>query len=295
MTSGPGWFDPVGDEVTDRRAGAVHAALLTTYDPPDATLLVEELLPCWFDLDREMSSDDAANRFFLAELETNLQRRRGKLAVFSSAALLGPESQHWIWSHVDRHFVGARGSVVQHAKLWLFHRVDEDGAERLDIHVSSTNLTRSAVREQVQAGFRCLALLGPTTSRAALRSWGALVPFLEELGSHAGPAGVVGGRALASTPRADADVLKALSSLRQCPAHTEEAIGVSARSARRFAFLRAPRSIYSCPRSAVGPKTRLRHGQGRSARSRNALALHGLAKGIRGPSTGNSRCGRRCA
>ena len=169
----------------------MHAALLTTYDPPDPALLVEELLPCWFDLDREMSSDDAANRFFLAELETNLQRRRGKLAVFSSATLLGPDSQHWIWSHVDRHFVGARGSVVQHSKLWLFHRVDEGGTERLDIQVSSTNLTRSAVREQVQAGFRCLALLGPKTSSAALRSWDTLIPFLEELGSHAGPAGVV--------------------------------------------------------------------------------------------------------
>src|SRR5688572_3201460 len=156
MTSGPEWLDPVGDEVSDRHAGSVQAALLTTYDPPDATLLVEDLLPRWFQLDREMSSDDAANRFFLAELEAELQRRRGKLAVFSSGAALGPESRHWIWSHVARHFVGALGSVVQHAKLWLLHRVDEDGEERLDIHVSSTNLTRSAVREQVQAGFRCL-------------------------------------------------------------------------------------------------------------------------------------------
>ncbi len=191
MTSGPEWLDPVGDEAADRDAGVVQAALLTTYDPPDATLLVEDLLPRWFQLDREMSSDDAANRFFLAELEVELQRRRGKLAVFSSPAVLGPDSQHWIWSHVARHFVGALGSVVQHAKLWLLHRVDEDGAERLDIHVSSMNLTRSAVREQLQAGFRCLVPLGRTTSRAALRSWGAVVPFLQELGSHAGPAGVV--------------------------------------------------------------------------------------------------------
>jgi hypothetical protein len=157
MTSGPEWLDPIGDETADRHAGAVQAALLTTYDPPDATLLVEELLPRWFNLDREMSSDDAANRFFLVELAGELQRRRGKLAIFSSAKVLGPESRHWIWSHVARHFVGARGSVVQHAKLWLLYRVDEDGVERLDIHISSMNLTRSAVREQVQAGFRCLA------------------------------------------------------------------------------------------------------------------------------------------
>ncbi len=189
MTSGPEWFDPVGDEQADRHAGSVEAALLTTYDPPDATLFVEDLLPRWFGIDREMSSDDAANRFFLAELETELQRRRGKLSVFSSVAALGPDSQHWIWSHVVRHFVGARGSVVQHAKLWLLHRVDEDGAEHLDIRVSSTNLTRSAVREQVQAGFRCLTPIGPTTSRITLRSWGVLGSFLQELGSHAGPAG----------------------------------------------------------------------------------------------------------
>ena len=56
MTSGPEWLDPVGDEAADRDAGAVQAALLTTYDPPDATLLVEDLLPRWFRLDREMSS-----------------------------------------------------------------------------------------------------------------------------------------------------------------------------------------------------------------------------------------------
>lgn len=190
MTSVAEWLDPIGDEAADRDAGSVQAALLTTYDPPDATLLVEDLLPRWFRLDRELSSDDAANRFFLAELEVELQRRRGKLAVFSSPAVLGPDSQHWIWSHVARHFVGALGSVVQHAKLWLLHRIDEDGAERLDIHVSSMNLTRSAVREQLQAGFRCLVPLGHTSSRAALHSWGAVVPFLQELGSHAGPAGV---------------------------------------------------------------------------------------------------------
>lgn len=190
MTSGPEWLDPVGDEANDREAGTVEAALLTTYNSPDATLLVEDLLPRWFGLDREMSSDDAGNRLFLAELEAELQRRRGKLAVFSSAARLGPENTHWIWSHVTRHFVGARGPAVQHAKLWLFHRVDNAGAERLDIHVSSTNLTRSALREQVQAGFRCIVLLKPTTSSAALRSWGGLIPFLQELGSHAGPAGV---------------------------------------------------------------------------------------------------------
>lgn len=189
MTSGAEWLDPIGDEATDRDAGAVQAALLTTYDPPDATLLVEDLLPRWFQLDRELSSDDAANRFFLAELEMALQRRRGKLAVFSSPAVLGPDSQHWIWSHVARHFVGARGSVVQHAKLWLLHRIDEDGTERLDIHVSSMNLTRSAVREQLQAGFRCLVRLGTNTSEAALHSWGAVGPFLQELGLHAGPAG----------------------------------------------------------------------------------------------------------
>ena len=107
MTSGPEWLDPVGDETADRDAGAVQAALLTTYDTPDAALLVEDLLPRWFRLNREMSSDDAANRFFLAELEVELQKRRGKLAVFSSPAVLGPDSQHWIWSHVARHFVGA--------------------------------------------------------------------------------------------------------------------------------------------------------------------------------------------
>ena len=160
MTPGPEWLDPVGDETDDQEAGAVEAALLTTYDPPDAELLVEDLLPRWFDLAREMSSDDAANRNFLAELLAELQRRRGKLAIFSSAALLGPENSHWIWSHVVRHFVGARGSVVQHAKLWLFHRVDNDRRATLfepRLNIESATLDRCGLllSPRAQSGIGC--------------------------------------------------------------------------------------------------------------------------------------------
>ncbi len=189
MTAGPEWLDPIGDDALDRRAGSVHAMLLTTFDPPDPILLVEDLLPRWFDLDREMSSEDSVNRFFLAELESALQRRRGRLTIFSSAALLGAENQHWIWSHINRHFVGARGLAVQHAKLWLLHRIDSAGAECLEVRVSSTNLTRSAIRDQLQAGFRCLVPLTKQGSTQKLQSWGSLAPFLEKLGSHSGPAG----------------------------------------------------------------------------------------------------------
>lgn len=189
MTTGPEWLDPVGDEVRDRDAGRVQAALLTTYEPPDATLLVEDLLPRWFQLDREASSEGRENRFFLVELEEALQQRRGKLSVFSSNAVVDAASRHWVWSYVVPHRVGARGATVQHAKLWLLHRVNDNGDECLDIHVSSTNLTRSASRDQVQAGFRYRAPLEGRVTQVALRSWGALVPFLGELGAHAGSSG----------------------------------------------------------------------------------------------------------
>jgi tyrosyl-DNA phosphodiesterase len=185
----PSPADAIGG-ADDPNAGTVHSALLTTYDLPDPVLLVEEILPRWFNLDREASSDDAANRLFLVELVAELQRRQGRLSIFSSAVLLGQQSQHWIWSHVNRHFTGVRGPAVQHAKLWLLHRINGDGVEHVDIHVSSTNLTRSAVREQLQAGFRCRAQVWSTTSKSALSRWGSLVPFLEELGSHSGPAGI---------------------------------------------------------------------------------------------------------
>jgi hypothetical protein len=190
MTSAPEWLDPIGSKDERNEVGVVHSALFTTYDPPDATLLVEDLLPLCFKMNRESSSDDVENRFFLADLESELQRRRGNLAIFASAAFLGAESQHWIWSHVTRHFVGARGPVVQHAKLVMLQRVDETGIEYLEIGVSSMNLTRSALRDQVQAGFRLRVVLSPKPSERNLRRWGMLVPFLQELGSHSGPQGV---------------------------------------------------------------------------------------------------------
>ncbi|MDP2345578.1 MAG: hypothetical protein Q8O67_31835 [Deltaproteobacteria bacterium] len=180
MTSGPEWFDPIGDEERERLAGPVFAALLTTYDPPDATVFVEDLLPRWFSLDREPSSDETSQRYFHAELAEALGQRRGALTVFCTNASLGADSQHWLWGHFVRYFV----RDVQHAKLWLLLRRNDQGQESLDLRVSSTNLTGPALRGQVQAGYRCIVPLVAKETLARQRSWGPLPAFLSKLANR---------------------------------------------------------------------------------------------------------------
>jgi hypothetical protein len=84
------------------------------------------------------------------------------------------------------HFtVGAKSRATQHAKLWAFHWTIGD-SEELDLYVSSTNLTASAFKKQLQAGWKASLQLGGRATAKAQSSWGDFVPFLDALGVSSG-------------------------------------------------------------------------------------------------------------
>lgn len=185
------WISPLDaiDEATSVR-GPVRAALLTTFDVPDAELLVEDLLPRWLGLHRVPSADESAQRQFLAELVAELDRLHGAIHVISSPPRQEDARPHWLWSYVRRHHVGAKNGTraVQHSKLWLLHRVGKDGTECLELWISSTNLTRSAFTGQIQSCWRCCVPLQGAARDANRQSWGPLSDFLQELGTQSGNA-----------------------------------------------------------------------------------------------------------
>jgi hypothetical protein len=178
------------------------AALFTTYQPPQADLLVEHLLPSLVPLSRDLGAEPEARSLYFGELALALERLRGKLTVISSPGLAGAEEPQesatagaypWLWRYVSLFSTGATGSAVQHAKLWMFHWVrpgaaDHEGGELLEIAVSSTNLTSSALRHQLQAGWRAVVALESRALRTHQASWGPLPRFLEALGESAGAA-----------------------------------------------------------------------------------------------------------
>jgi hypothetical protein len=185
------WTSPL-DAIDDATSvhGPVRAALLTTFDVPDAELLVEDLLPRWLGLHRVPSADESAQHQFLAELAAELDRLHGSIHVISSPPRHEDVRPHWLWSYVRRHHVGAKTGTraVQHAKLWILHRVGHAGIECLDLWISSTNLTRSAFTGQIQSGWRCCVPLQGVVRDANRQSWGPLSDFLQELGTQSGDA-----------------------------------------------------------------------------------------------------------
>jgi len=86
---------------------------------------------------------------------------------------------------VSRFIVGSEARAVQHAKLWAYHW-KLNGKEALELYASSTNLTFSAFKGQLQAGWHALLPLKERATQAALQTWGELIPFLEALGASAG-------------------------------------------------------------------------------------------------------------
>ena len=181
------------------------AALFTTYDRPHAEFLVEHLLPSLFTLAREIGEAPETRSLYFGELAVRLERLHGKLNVFSSPVAAGqaedPGSDRgnaypWLWRYVDLFQTGAAGAAVQHAKLWMLHWIqsgedvqDDERQELLEIYVSSTNLTLSAFRDQLQAGWRGIIPLLPRASSARRSSWGVLPRFLEALGKASGTLG----------------------------------------------------------------------------------------------------------
>lgn len=177
----------------------LQAALFTTYDHADERLLAEHLLPLFLKVSREPDGEGAERQYFLLELDRRLKQLYDRLVVVSSTAREEPGDTEegesgtygWIWRSVRHLTVGKLGKAVQHGKLWLLHwgAPDAGGAERLEIVVSSTNLTRAAFKGQLQAAWRACLELHPQRSEARLRRWGVLPEFLRELAAQAGDGG----------------------------------------------------------------------------------------------------------
>lgn len=165
----------------------LHEAWMTSFDRPDAALLVEHLLPSLLGASHGPAQEPRERTLFFGELCTALQALRGRLTVISSPAHDSPAASPypWLWRYLSHFTVGARSRAVQHAKLWAFHWKRE-GEELLELHVSSTNLTASAFKGQVQAGWQALLPIVPRASEGTRQRWGELVPFLRALAASSG-------------------------------------------------------------------------------------------------------------
>lgn len=165
---------------------------MTSFDQPDAGLLVEHLLPSLLGANHSPSQDFKERNLFFGELGTALEALRGRLTVISSpprkAQVDAPYP--WLWRYVAHFHVGSEARAIQHAKLWAFHWNTDDG-DVLELHVSSTNLTWSAFKSQIQAGWQVRLPLGERDSENTRRTWGELVPFLGALGASAGAVAAV--------------------------------------------------------------------------------------------------------
>lgn len=160
---------------------------MTSFEQPDAGLLVEHLLPSLLGTNYSLSQELQERTLFFGELGTALETLHDRLTVISSP----PHAQRadslypWLWRYVSHFIVGSEARAVQHAKLWAFHwRVDDD--EFLDLHVSSTNLTSSAFKSQLQAGWQVMLPLAGRATQNTRRTWGELIRFLDALGKSAG-------------------------------------------------------------------------------------------------------------
>ena len=172
-------------QAPENETRGLRDVLLTTYDPPDSGVLVEDLLPEWLGLERGFGDKATGNQYlFFSELDRALKRNKGKLNVFCSNNGPGEEARQpypWIFRYVRCFRVGKNAPAVQHAKLWLFHWADEETQEEtLEIVISSCNLTRDGLRNQIQAGWKAVAQVG-RSSQARLQGWGILPDFLREL------------------------------------------------------------------------------------------------------------------
>jgi len=162
-------------------------AWFTTYDQPDTGLLVEHLLPSLLGANQALSQKPQDRTLFFGELGTVLESLHGRLTVISSPPREQRTSSQypWLWRYVSHFTVGAEFPAVQHAKLWAFHWNTGDG-DQLELHISSTNLTTSALKGQVQAGWNTFVPLQENPTKTRQRGWGDLIPFLEALGLSAG-------------------------------------------------------------------------------------------------------------
>jgi hypothetical protein len=160
---------------------------LTSFEQPNASLLVEHLLPALLNMRDSLTEQSQERIGFFGELGPMLEALHGRITVISSPPRAQREDTQypWLWRYVDLFTVGAQSHAVQHAKLWAFHWQAGD-KDILDLYISSANLTMSAFKAQIQAGWRVSLTLDPRGTRDNRRSWGNLIPFLNALGTSAG-------------------------------------------------------------------------------------------------------------
>jgi hypothetical protein len=136
-------------------------------------------------MNQSLSQDVQERTLFFGELGTTLERLRDRITIISSPPRGERESSQypWLWRYVSHFTVGAKRRAKQHAKLWGFHWKFEGAVDQLELRVSSTNLTESAFKNQVQAGWQVTV---PLETPKRQSTWGELVPFLKALGESAG-------------------------------------------------------------------------------------------------------------
>lgn len=183
----PGW-QPL--TAIRRPAGyRLGAALFTTFDPPQPGVLIEDYLPAWLGLENAYTEEGTERLRYFAELEDELRRLKGRIAIVSTPGDSGTSAEAWIWSYIRRFEVGADERAVQHAKLWMFHwigKAEGEPRELLELAISSANLTRDGLHNQLQAGWRCTVPLNVVASSGRSSSWGVLPEFLSALGAKSG-------------------------------------------------------------------------------------------------------------
>lgn len=179
------------NEVDRTSQGSLLGALLTTFDPPDPSVLIESYLPQWLGLQGVCTEEGDDRLRYFAELEDAMRRLKGRIAIISSPGATRSSSDGWVWNYIRRYEVGAERQATQHAKLWMFHRAaaEAGGVQTLEIVVSSANLTRDGLRGQIQGAWRCVLTLDPIASDANAQSWGCLPKFLLALGKSVGMGG----------------------------------------------------------------------------------------------------------
>lgn len=185
----PDWLESI--LVTPGRTNRpLLAAFITTFDPPQAEVLVQDLLPAWLELTNSYVDEGADKLRFYAELEDGLKRLRGRFTIVSSMGAQEQSGHGWIWRYISRLQIGFKRAAVQHAKLWMFHRAGGEGEpQTLEVIVSSQNLTENGFRDQIQAGWRCIIPLLDEPVAHRKGSWGVLPSFLDELRQACGPGG----------------------------------------------------------------------------------------------------------
>lgn len=163
------------------------AALFTTYEPPDWELLCDRLLPAL--LAQPVPPPDSAEPSEKQRAWMNfcqqLSALKGKLVVVSSLGQ-GFGGYHWIQPYFRPFTVGIKKSAIQHAKLWMLVWRNGKGKERLEIVISSANLTDDSFKRQIQCAWRVSVRLAAQelSSGTNRTSWTDLPRFLDALSAH---------------------------------------------------------------------------------------------------------------